>query len=394
MENKVYYGEYSLSHWIDLILKKNLILPKYQRYFVWKEKDVKKLIETFKNKLFVPPVTIGAYKIDEANQNLILDGQQRLTSILLAYLGLYPDETEYKVLIEKFADENDDENEENEQLDNILEWKFSSLTEKGNNKKDILAKVSEGNYKKIDFNIEDNFLEKTFLGFSYLVPDISDKQNQKQLQQKYYSSVFRNINNEGKSLLPQESRDALYFLDDELIQFFKPDLCNLYTVKNLGSINKIDFVKYLSLLSQFYIDQSENNIARSYKPIMEKYYEDYINAVIENTDTKYGKFTDIFPNKKYDDRILKLQQTLNSLEVPKQFPSIIDMDMYFFGLIYTIVFENQTIDITKKDELIKEIEDKIIELKDDYTHKKTPSNLGHLRHRIISSIEIYEDYAS
>ena len=32
MDNKVYYGEYSLKHWINLILKGNVILPDYQRY--------------------------------------------------------------------------------------------------------------------------------------------------------------------------------------------------------------------------------------------------------------------------------------------------------------------------------------------------------------------------
>ena len=63
MENRVYYGEYSLKHWIDLILKKNIILPDYQRYFVWKEKDVKTLIETLKKKEFVPPVTMEPIKM-------------------------------------------------------------------------------------------------------------------------------------------------------------------------------------------------------------------------------------------------------------------------------------------------------------------------------------------
>ena len=50
MNNKVYYGEYSLKHWINLVLKQNIILPEYQRYFVWNENKVKTLIETFKNK--------------------------------------------------------------------------------------------------------------------------------------------------------------------------------------------------------------------------------------------------------------------------------------------------------------------------------------------------------
>ncbi len=44
MDNRVYYGEYSLKHWIDLILKENIILPDYQRYFVWNEQKVETLI--------------------------------------------------------------------------------------------------------------------------------------------------------------------------------------------------------------------------------------------------------------------------------------------------------------------------------------------------------------
>ncbi len=77
MENRVYYGEYSLEHWIKLILKGNIKLPEYQRSFVWTEEKIKTLIETLKKKEFVPPVTIGAFKIDETNENYILDGQQR-----------------------------------------------------------------------------------------------------------------------------------------------------------------------------------------------------------------------------------------------------------------------------------------------------------------------------
>ncbi|MFC2345992.1 hypothetical protein [Campylobacter sp.] len=47
MENKVYYGEYSLKHWIDLILKQDIKLPPYQRYFVWEDTQTKTLIKAF-----------------------------------------------------------------------------------------------------------------------------------------------------------------------------------------------------------------------------------------------------------------------------------------------------------------------------------------------------------
>ena len=56
MENRVYYGEYSLKHWIELILNGNIELPEYQRYFVF--------IETFRKKQFVPPITIGHTKME------------------------------------------------------------------------------------------------------------------------------------------------------------------------------------------------------------------------------------------------------------------------------------------------------------------------------------------
>jgi len=87
-KNKVFYGEYTLRHWIDLILTGNIILPKYQRFFVWDREKSKSLVNALLNDQFVPPVTIGSYIDDGIKQNLILDGQQRLTSILLAYLNL------------------------------------------------------------------------------------------------------------------------------------------------------------------------------------------------------------------------------------------------------------------------------------------------------------------
>ena len=44
MDKKVYYGEYSLKHWIELLLKKDLELPPYQRNFVWSEEQVKEFV--------------------------------------------------------------------------------------------------------------------------------------------------------------------------------------------------------------------------------------------------------------------------------------------------------------------------------------------------------------
>ncbi|MEE3411488.1 MAG: restriction endonuclease subunit S [Treponema sp.] len=54
MKNKVFYGEYSLKHWINLLLTGNIILPKYQRSFVWGKQNVIKLIESITDDHFIP----------------------------------------------------------------------------------------------------------------------------------------------------------------------------------------------------------------------------------------------------------------------------------------------------------------------------------------------------
>lgn len=84
MENRVYYGEYSLEHWIELILKGNIQLPWYQRSFVWDKEQIQNLVLAITKNQFVPPVIIAAVKENKEWKNYILDGQQRLTSILFA----------------------------------------------------------------------------------------------------------------------------------------------------------------------------------------------------------------------------------------------------------------------------------------------------------------------
>lgn len=390
MENRVYHGQYSLKHWLELILKKNIILPGYQRYFVWDEVRVKTLIETFKQKQFVPPITIGAFKADEnSSTNLILDGQQRLTSILLAYLELYPDKAIYKVTLSKTVDENDDGVDDEEDLDNILAWDFSKLTERGRNKSEILSGIKKGNYKEVDFGVDDSFFKNNYLGFSYLVPHAVDPQT----QQRYYSSVFRNINVQGQALLPQESRASLYFLNEGLSGFFNPQLGESISVKNLGSETKADFVRFLSLLAQYAKDGNGNKVARGFKPKMEAYYEEYIYSVVGDRESVLFKdFDSTFPDRDYTSRFEKLKIAIKELEIRHQFQSIIDMDVYFFGLIYAIVFNNKSVNASKRSEIHKELDAKIAEFKSNEGHKKAPGALKYLKDRISSSIEIYNKY--
>ncbi|PMC68685.1 hypothetical protein CJ209_08255 [Fusobacterium nucleatum] len=391
MDNKVYYGEYTLMHWINLILKRNIILPDYQRYFVWNQDKTKELINAFKEKQFIPPVTIGSFKNEEESINLILDGQQRLTSILLAYIGIFPDKkasSQGKQI--GFMDENDNLIEE-ESIDNILEWNFNRLLEKGNTKSQIRENLISENYVNIDFGIDEDFLNNNFLGFSYLVPQLDDAK----AQQRFYSKVFRNINIQGEVLLPQESRAALYYLDKDLDKYFVPKFVEQILVNN----TKVDFVRYLALLSQYKKDKAADNLAKGFVRKMEKYYEEYIYFTVGEEDSNmFVKYSEVFKDKEEYKNIFKiLENTLSKIGLIKKYNSIIDIDIALFGLIYFIVFEKREIDCDKKNDIISEIEAKIKSIKEPQKnslnlHVKSPAAFKYLRARVKSSIEIYEGY--
>ena len=371
------------------MLTKKIVLPRYQRHFVWNITDVKEMIESLKEKRFVPPVTIGSFNKDEKKQNLIIDGQQRLTSILLAYLGIFPDKERYKAHLVALANGEEEVPEEGEDpFDNVLLWNFEKLTEKGVQKMDILSKLEQGNYQMVDFGLTEDDMKQSFIGFSYIVPDDDDTT----AQQQYYSKIFREINRKGVNLLELESRKSLYFLNDKYEDFFAPDFMEEFHVQMaVGIQQQFDFVRYLSMLSA-YEKQGRNvkKVARGYCRIMEKYYEEYIFSVIEGKyEDKFGRFEDLFENQNYADDMKRLKNAIDILEVPKTFPSIINMDLYFFGLIYQVLFMHNDLNKDHRETLKDQLEAAITTFRDNPKHAVAPAQMGHLRERITTSIDIY-----
>lgn len=385
--NKVYYGEYTLKHWIDLILTGNISLPDYQRYFVWDKNKSISLIEAIKDKQFVPPVTIGSYCEDGKKLNLILDGQQRLTSILLSYLKLFPSKEKNKVN-EKTADENDDENED---IIDFIEWDFNQLLSLINKKNlrdrsDIHEVAISAGYEDMDVQISLEDFEKCYLGFSFIVPETEDGKE----QQKFYSKVFRSINIEGKTLLPLESRAALYYLNKDLVGLFLPDFSNQIRVKD----GKMDFVRHLSLLTQ-YEKSGLDKIARGYSKNMEVYYEHFIYAVVNEEETKdFINLSTKIADLDYKYRMERLGLIIKGMGLEKNYDSIIDLDLFMFGLIYHVVFEDKTIPEEKYTDLVQKVNTKIAEIKSVVLHVKNPSALKHLKLRIMASIDIYKEFVS
>ena len=224
MDTRVYYGEYTLKHWIELMVTKNIVLPKYQRSFVWEKNDVLRLVQSLKNGQFVQPITI-AY----ANEgNIILDGQQRLTSILLAYLGYMPNKEKFD---ESYYLADGDDSAEDMPEKKSIRWTFQELLqEDSNTKEEIKMQLSDDDrYETISISLSDDFFEKTFLGFSYIIPNTT---NISEIQ-KFFSTLFRNINYLGRKLSPLESRRSLYYMDTEKENYFEG------TIRGKGIIERM-----------------------------------------------------------------------------------------------------------------------------------------------------------
>lgn len=385
MENRVYYGEYSLKHWLDLILTKNIILPEYQRKFVWKPEQVKNLIETIKKGEFVPPVTIGSAVINGENKNIIIDGQQRLTSLLLYDLNVYPQISKFinNKTINLSVENEDDDIDDNENI----EWRFDLLL------KDYPT-IDETLYDKL-YETKDRCdvtLENHYLGFAYIIPD-----GGKEEQSRYYSSVFKHINESGNKLSKEESRRALYFLDSRYTDFFDTKTFDVIRVQQQSVERKIDFVRYAAMLAQYYKCKNADRIAIGYGATekREDYYAEYINSVIENKDSElFGIFEVVFPDGVYNQRLQRIHETISNPLFPKKFTSIIDADFFLFGLIFYILFEDKAIQFSNElnSNIIIAIE-KAKKGKEGAKRRQSPNALNFTQQRIKKSLELYKDYA-
>lgn len=414
MESRVYYGEYSLKHWINLLLKRNIVLPDYQRSFVWDEKDIMRLIKSLGDGQFVQPITIANYNCEEREQNLLLDGQQRLTSILLSYLGYIPDKDKFSS-VEELAS-SDDSDEGDERTTKIIGWTFEEMLEddvSNNNIDAIKNRITKtGKYKELKISSitnREDFFEKTFLGFSYIIPARTDKNE----TQKFFATLFRNMNYLGLKLSPLESRRSLYYLNTELEKYFdgrtsegKDVLCEIKMYEKM-QLRKIDIVRYMSILSQYVANNKDVRkvlVGYSAYSSRENYYADYVSYIVnleqdDRTD-KFNKFDfdKTFPNNNWLQLYDSLYNSLNSikeqlgLDAKRQaFTSWVDADYWLFGLIYFVLFERKTIQFEEKliDELAKVIKGK----RDDDNYSKNTNRLNNLRDRIQSSIDIYSAYA-
>lgn len=85
-----YPSDYTLSGIAEMWEAGDITIPEYQREFVWTIKQSSLLIDSFLSGLPVPSVF---FYIDEENKNLVIDGQQRILSVVFYFEGYFGKES-------------------------------------------------------------------------------------------------------------------------------------------------------------------------------------------------------------------------------------------------------------------------------------------------------------
>lgn len=410
----VYYGEYSLWHWISMILNKDIVIPPYQRYFVWQPSMALQLMIDIKEGSFVPPVLISSNTENGKKVNYILDGQQRLSSILLTYLGIWPKPAPKIENLAYSEDDNEEDTTQEEDVNAYYEWTFSRIQQKFEEeanveklKRNLLEtgkyiKISDltasdvdaeliEKFKKIDF--DSSFLKNCYLGFSYIIENSGKADNEKIL----FSRIFRSINSLSSRtpLTNEENRAALYWLNPGRKDFFQP--AELADAK-IGN-SKIDFARFLAFTAQASELIKDTipvtlRVAVGYgsklKPF-EAYISAYVSYVVNEADPRYvGK--NLFCKFKSDfiKRMTPFCSSLKKIKRDLHFKTITEADYYIFGLLFWLVFKGK--DVNLDDDRIQKLSEKIASKSSSVQDTKSVGKIGPIRERLRDSIEIYRKF--
>lgn len=179
------------------------IIPKYQRKYIWTKDQVENLAISLIRGLPIPPIYV--YR-NEEKQMVILDGQQRMLSLLLYYKGKYiKNRSNKQIELQKLMCNQDLKSGKktfSEVLEDTYELKdtrYNFMYVESNEEKVIPI-----NYKELPLDIKRTL---NFTNISVIEIKVNGDLDE---QSRVLYKVFENLNSAGTPLKNQELRNGVY----------------------------------------------------------------------------------------------------------------------------------------------------------------------------------------
>ena len=225
-------------------------IPEFQRDFVWKQMQSSKLIESFLVGLPVPPVFV--YRDMESERYFVIDGQQRLKSIVYYFEGYFGEEAQHSRKVFYLTGLSPDSR--------FAGSRFTDLREE-------------------DQRRLKNAVLRSFV-VQQLEPDDSTSM--------YH--VFERLNTGGTLLTNQEIRDCVY--DGSFAKILKQLNRNPSWRKILGKPKPDSRKRDIELMVRFFAMQNHSSYQKPMKDFLSKFMNKNRNASPDSLDSTAKIFTE------------------------------------------------------------------------------------------------------
>lgn len=248
-----YGADYDVEGLVKRLKRKDIFIPPFQRDYVWNQAEASRLIESFLLGLPVPGVFLA--KESDSNKLSVIDGQQRLKSLLFFYEGFFnPKEGDTRKVVFR--------------LKNVQE-KFEGKTYEDLEEEDRIK-------------LDDSIIHATII-----------KQETPTDDNTSIYHVFERLNTGGRKLTPQEIRAAIYIGKlNELIS----ELNNYPAWRELFGKKNNRLKDQEMILRFFAMYKSLNNYSKPLKEFLNKFngkYRNPNNEELERLSRIFKRTTDI-----------------------------------------------------------------------------------------------------
>lgn len=270
---------------MDGVDKKDYVIPNFQRAYRWSEQQVEELAISLFRGMPIPP--IYAYR-NEEQQVVILDGQQRIISLYLYYIGkrLKKKRNGY-IDIRKLTDSITSPREYLEDYglaDKVYEMRYKDSETQEEKVIEITYKnLSERIRRKIDFS-----------AITLVEVSIDSKKYKEEMLHK----IFANLNIGGTPLSAQELRNGIYSCEfynmlHEINQYSEK-WRKIYSGRNTSEINKEskDVELLLKLCAfEYYVRKTKNGFQLSnYKGKISTLLDDFSKEAMKFTKNEIDRY--------------------------------------------------------------------------------------------------------